>query len=71
MSRVDRKDLPLFWRVTKKAIESVTIHLANEQNNARLRNPVVRTAPLPIYGLIHSRGHIVGVLISPGCGVQL
>jgi predicted nucleotidyltransferase component of viral defense system len=41
------KDLPVFWRVTKKAIESVSIHLPNEQNNARLRNPVVRTALCP------------------------
>jgi hypothetical protein len=42
------KDLPLFWRVTKKAFESVSIHLPNEQNNARLRNPVVRTDGWPL-----------------------
>jgi hypothetical protein len=45
---VRKKDLPVFWRVTKKAIKSVSIHLPNEQNNARLRDPVVRTATLPI-----------------------
>jgi hypothetical protein len=42
------KDLLVFWRVRKKAVKSVSIHLPNEQNNARLRNPVVRAATLPI-----------------------
>ncbi len=44
----ENKDLPVFWRVTKRAIISVPIHLPNEQNNARLRNPIVRTVTLPI-----------------------